>query len=87
MVCSDKIPDSRERRRLRGGSCREVYEVYEVVTGLSPDAVLPANSYVCRKCFRSVEKLIKLRKDAGSLEQELKTKLSKSSEFIIILLY
>ena len=51
----------------------------EFVTKLRPEAeseaVFSQDSFVCRGCFRKLEKPVKLRSEVGNLESELEMNL------------
>ena len=71
LVCP-KWPIPTERRRLEGPSAELIIPV---LTELLPEAgrakLRDAQCCICRSCYRSVEKLIKLRQDTQKKEKEL----------------
>ena len=69
--CAEDITASRIKRKLTGGVANVVgiiVEIFEEVlpVGSTLDTCKLLNSYVCRPCFRSMERILKLREEGAS---------------------
>lgn len=71
VLCTEDITASRIKRKLTGAVASVVailVEVFEEVlpVGCKVDPSKLQKSYVCRPCFRSMERILKLREDGAS---------------------
>ena len=73
--CSSVVSDSRNRRRLGTSSSVDarVSELFQSVGG-SKTELLPSD-HMCKACFQSVEKLLKVESSASSIVNTLKASI------------
>ena len=83
-ACSTPVQRPEQRRNLASSASQHVVPVLKgIVERLHPRRVLtlPANdAFVCRSCFTSLEKLIKLKNDVGEMERKLEDSLKAIEE-------
>ena len=77
-LCSAAVTRGDQRRNLGSPSSKHVVDMLmELLQGLFPQHVLPEltakmqRSFLCRACFRSVEKLIEVNKSMQELKGNL----------------
>lgn len=87
IVCLTEVPKSSLRRRLNSASSKHVASALHGVGSRAfndrvPDGLLPNtdDTFVCRPCFRNVEKLLRLKREVSELELELTGLLKRSGE-------
>ena len=88
VVCLADVPKRTERRRLNSASSKHVSLVLHDIGSSflphdgAPESFLPRtdDTFLCRSCFRSAEKLLRLKKEVYELELELSGLLKRSGE-------
>ena len=76
LTCQAEGLQANNRRRLHGDSTKHLVPLLEeLVCHPSAGLVLHDDAFLCRPCFRKLEKLQKLREDTTKLEEELKEAL------------
>ena len=86
ILCLTDVPKSTQRRRLNSPASQHVaITVREIASSLdktSPSLLLPhaMDTFLCRQCFTSVEKLTSLRNEASKLELTIVRQLERSGE-------
>ena len=87
VVCLADVPKSTMRRRLNSASSKHVSHVlHDLGSRLAHEGAshsfLPDtdDTFLCRPCFRSAEKLLRMKKEVHELELELSELLKRSGE-------
>ena len=83
VCCGTVVPKSDSRRRLGGASSKPILpmfvdyfaRVHPGTTPIPPNFSEKSKLFWCRPCFSKLEKVLKLKKDAQNLENEILEKI------------